>query len=302
MSGASPPPTIALLAAVGIVIFAARAVTGGGDSAGAEAKLAEAPSATNTAVPPSMTPTPVPPTETPVPPPPPTDTPEPPPPPPATEPPAAGRAAAAPPPPAAPPGSSAGVRVWADGDSTSYFVSYWFLQFMAARGAAPVQPQPEYKQSSGLLNPSYFDWPAYVQDQLAAYNPNVLMFMVGANDASAGMPIETYHARVGEMMDLMGAGGRRVIWVGQPNMARPDLAASVPAENEVFRQEAASRPWVTFVDSWSLTSDANGNYAQYLPDENGTLVSARADDGVHLSSSGGRIIALAVLNAYLRNS
>ena len=289
---------IAVLAAAGIIIFAARAFTGGGGSAGAESKAAEAPpSATNTAVPPSMTPTPLPPTETPVPPPPPTDTPEPP--PPATQPPVA--APPAPPPPAAPPGSSAGVRVWADGDSTSYFVSYWFLQFMAARGAVTVQPEPEYKLSSGLLNPAYFNWPAYAQDQIAAYNPNVLMFMVGANDASAGMPIETYHQKVGEMMDLMGAGGRRVIWVGQPNMARPDLAASVPAENEVFRAEAASRPWVTFVDAWSLTSDANGNYAQYLPDENGTLVAARADDGVHLSSAGGRIIALAVLNAYLNN-
>jgi hypothetical protein len=192
------------------------------------------------------------------------------------------------------PTSAAGLRVWSDGDSTSYFMSLSFLQTMSALDALPVQPA-EYKQSTGLLNPAYFDWPAYATAQMESYRPDIVVFMIGANDASVGMPLEVYHQRVGAMMDLLFAPGRYVVWIGQPNMGRPDLLAAVPAMNEVFRQEAAARPWVLYVDAWAATSDASGNYAQLLPDEHGVLTQMRTDDGVHFTAAGGRLLANAAL-------
>ena len=72
------------------------------------------------------------------------------------------------------------------------------------------------------------------------------------------------------------------------------IAANVSAVNEVFRAEAAKRPWVTYLDAYALTSDAAGNYAQYLIDEHGALVQARDNDGVHFTSAGGKILANAV--------
>ena len=65
--------------------------------------------------------------------------------------------------------------------------------------------------------------------------------------------------------------------------------------NQVFAEEAGKRPWVRYVDTWSLTSDANGNYTPYLPD--GTL--ARGNDGVHFTSAGGNYLAQAVIAAIL---
>jgi len=196
---------------------------------------------------------------------------------------------------------AAGVRLWSNGDSTSYFMSVALAQMMLERGAAATQPAPEYKVSSGLLNPGYFDWPAYIAAEMAARQPNVVVFMIGANDAHPGMPLDLYRQRVGALMDQLQAPGRRVVWVGQPNMGRADLAAAIPAMNRIFAEEAASRPWVTYVDVWALTSDANGNYAQYLPDEHGVLRAIRANDGVHFTPEGGRRLAMAVLWAYFDN-
>ncbi len=207
-----------------------------------------------------------------------------------------------PPPPARGPapvisGSLQGVRVWTNGDSTSYFMSISFLQIAAGMGAVSTQPAAEYQISSGLLNPGYFSWPAYLASEMASKQPDVVVFMIGANDAYVGMPLDTYHQRVGEVMDQLS--DRRLIWVGQPNMGRADLTASIPSVNAVFQQEAAGRAWVTFVDTWSITSDQSGNYAQYLPDENGVLQQIRASDGVHFTPEGGRRLAIAVISAVL---
>jgi hypothetical protein len=218
----------------------------------------------------------------------------------AAPPPAPGATQPAPPPPPPPPpptGSLAGVRVWSNGDSTSFFMSVAFLNMAAAMGAVPTQPAPEYKISSGLWRPEYFDWPAYLASEMASLDPDVVVFMVGANDAYVGLPLDTYRQRVAAVMDQLS--DRRVIWVGQPNMGRADLAASIPPMNDVYRSEASARGWVTYVDAWSLTSDASGAYTAYLPDENGNLVLARGEDGVHFTSAGGAVLGRAVLRAVL---
>ena len=183
------------------------------------------------------------------------------------------------------------MRVYANGDSTSYFMSVGVLSITASMGAVQVQPAAEYQISSGLLNTSDFDWYAYMTSEMTAYSPDVVVFMVGANDAYTGMDLGLYRQRVGQMMDQRN--GRRLIWVGQPNMERADLVAAIPAMNQIFAEEAAQRPWVRYVDTWALTSDGTGNYTPYLPD--GTL--ARADDGVHFTSAGGYYLAEAVVAA-----
>ena len=205
-------------------------------------------------------------------------------------------AAPPPPPPPAPTGSLAGQRVYANGDSTSYFMSVGVLSSAVAMGGLQVQPAPEYQVSAGLLNSNFFDWYGYLASDMATYNPGIVVFMIGANDAHVGMDLRSYAERVGQLMDLLN--GRRVIWAGQPNMGRADLAAAIPAMNEVFSAEAAKRPWVRYVDTWSLTSDANGNFTPYLPD--GTL--ARGSDGVHFTSAGGAYLAQAVVAAIVSSS
>jgi hypothetical protein len=187
------------------------------------------------------------------------------------------------------------MRIYANGDSTSYFMSVAVLQGAVAQGAVQVQPAPEYQISSGLNNSSYFDWFGYLSSEMALYDPAVVVFMVGANDAHPGIDLNAYRQRVGAMMDQLN--GRGLVWVGQPNMSRADLAASIPGMNQVFREEAAKRPWVTYVDTWALTSDAGGAFSPYMTDAAGAVILGRADDGVHFTSAGGAILGQAVLAA-----
>lgn len=197
------------------------------------------------------------------------------------------------------PASPAGARLWTNGDSTSYFMSSWLMELLGAQGAVPVQGVAEYKISSGLLSPGYFNWPAYLASQMDAYDPDIVVFMVGANDAHPGMDLERYRGLVGSVMDQLRREGRVVAWVGQPIMGpnRPDLNAAIPGMNRIFAEEAEQRPWVVYVDAWSLTTDANGDYAEALPDESGAWRTIRTGDGVHFTSEGGRRLALGVIAA-----
>lgn len=189
--------------------------------------------------------------------------------------------------------------MWSDGDSTSYFMTVGLFSLFDSSGGAPVR-EPEYQISSGLVSGN-LDWFAYASAEMNAYAPDVAVLMLGANDAVVinSVGTERYRERVGAMMDLLRAPGRLVVWVGQPSMGplRPDLVANVPIVNAVAREEAARRPWVRYVDTIAVTSDANGNYTPYLRDADGSTVLGRADDGVHLSPAGGRVLAEAVYAA-----
>jgi hypothetical protein len=195
------------------------------------------------------------------------------------------------------PGALAGITAWSNGDSTSYYMSVAFLAMMERAGGMSAIA-PSYVVSSGLLNPNLHDWPVNLASEMALHNPEVVVFMLGANDANgAAANPEAYREKVGAVMDQLNAPGRRVAWVGQPIMGRDDLAVSVPVVNRIFAEEAASRPWVTYVDAYGLTADALGGYATHLPGPDGELQLMRADDGVHLTPAAGERLARAVFMA-----
>lgn len=194
------------------------------------------------------------------------------------------------------PASPAGLRLWSDGDSTSYFMTVALFREWEDRAGVPVRAA-DYKISSGLWRDDFFDWPAYIASEMATYDPDVAVFMVGANDANQVSSYVEYAERVGRVMDLMYREGRIVVWMGQPCMGNPSLAATIPAINRVFQEQAALRPWVVYIDTWSITSSPDGSYAQYLPDETGVEQMMRYSDGIHFTGAGGRLLARAVLAA-----
>ena len=134
------------------------------------------------------------------------------------------------------------LRIWSDGDSTSYFMTLAFFELMRDRGAEPVRAA-DYKISSGLANRGssavlgvpFSDWPSYGAEEMARYTPDIVVFMVGANDLgyAAANPAD-YAKRVAAMMDVLRAHGRVVLWMGQPNLARADLAPLVPGLNAIL--------------------------------------------------------------------
>ena len=138
----------------------------------------------------------------------------------------------------------------------------------------------DFKVSSGLARPDYFNWPAELAHQVAALNPQIVVLMLGSNDnqpllapdghtyafATPGWKQE-YHRRVGAVMDQLIARNRWVVYVGVPILAtRND---QWPIINTVIGEEAAKRSRAVYVDSFTLFQDPNGNYTQYLPERQG---------------------------------
>jgi hypothetical protein len=160
----------------------------------------------------------------------------------------------------------------------------------------------DYRVSSGLARPDYFNWPAQLAHDVSTLNPQIVVLMLGSNDnqpivapnghtyafGSNGWKDE-YHRRVGAVMDQLIARNRWVVYVGVPILAtRND---QWPVINTVIEEEAAKRSRAVYIDSFSLFQDPNGNYTQHLPNSKGQLVEVRTDDGIHFQRAGGDLLA-----------
>jgi hypothetical protein len=165
----------------------------------------------------------------------------------------------------------------------------------------------DFRVSSGLARPDYFNWPAELAHDVAVLNPQIVVLMLGSNDNQPllapnghtydfGTPgwKQEYHRRVGAVMDQLIARNRWVVYVGVPILAtRND---QWPIINTVIREEAAKRARAVYVDSFTLFQDPNGNYTQYLPNAQGQLVQVRTPDGIHFERAGGDLLARRTLD------
>jgi uncharacterized protein len=199
------------------------------------------------------------------------------------------------------------LTLWIIGDS---FVELFgpALQNDAA-DTGVVESEVDFRFISGLTRPDYFDWPAHIAARLPEVQPDAVVVMFGGND---GQPMylgsgtletetpewfEVYHERVGEAMDLLLTGATRVYWVGLPIMADDQFTQRAIGFNEVYREEAAQRPGVVYVDIFELFSDENGDYSAYLYSPSGDLLDMRMPDGAHFSWNGAYRLSSFVLSA-----
>ncbi|MET0144095.1 MAG: DUF459 domain-containing protein [Ilumatobacteraceae bacterium] len=201
-------------------------------------------------------------------------------------------------------------KVLVVGDSDAGTFGPYLKQIVDGTGVA--ETTVDYKVSSGLARPDFFDWPAHLGEELPAADPDIVVVTFGGNDGqglstSAGEnpqewndPVgkqETwtaeYSRRVGEMMDLLAADGRTVIWVGIPNDDNPEVTARMKVQDDAVRAALATHPDVQFVDTWARFSSGNGGWAEYVIDpRDGQGKDVRADDGFHLNQNGAEILAL----------
>ena len=176
----------------------------------------------------------------------------------------------------------------------------------------------DYKTSSGLARPDFFDWPSYMRQIVPAANPDIVVVTFGGNDAQGLRNLDKswavhhepasgvddadwrteYGARVGAAMDYLSDGNRTLIWVGIPNDDNPDVTARMKVQDEVVRAEVAKRPNVVFVDTWARFSGRNGGWAEFVVDpRDGEGKDVRADDGFHLNQTGAEILAIDIAAA-----
>jgi len=176
-----------------------------------------------------------------------------------------------------------------------------------AGGTNLVTPTLDFKVSSGLTRPDFFDWPKRLQDQVRKIRPDIVVVDFGGNDAQ---PIKTadgkqydvtdpqwlveYAKRVGQTMDFLSSDGRKVIWVGTPNARDDAFTQRLAVLRAAYQQEAAKRPNVTLVDTWAMFQSPTGGYADFIVDDDGEAKLMRQDDGFHLNLDGANKLARAI--------
>jgi uncharacterized protein len=194
-------------------------------------------------------------------------------------------------------------RVYIAGDSDAGTFGPYLEQLLGLTGV--TTSTLDYKVSSGLTRPDFYDWPARLREQMPIVDPHIVVVTFGGNDAqdirvdgtsfgvSAPEWTTEYRRRVGEVLDTLGAGGRKVIWVGIPNASSESFTNRLRVQRDAVVAELAERPDVAYVDAWERFSGRNGGYAEYVIDpRDGVGKDVRASDGFHLNTTGAEILAL----------
>jgi hypothetical protein len=182
-------------------------------------------------------------------------------------------------------------------------------------GTQIVETSLDYKVSSGLSRPDFFDWPAEIDTKLPEIVPDIVVATFGGNDAQ-GLAVESgefiigdpvaneaewvteYTERAGAVMDQLMAGGRTLIWVGIPNDDNPEVTERMAIQDRAAKAAAAERPEVIFIDTWTRFSGRDGGWAEFVIDpRDGQGKDVRADDGFHLNQTGAEILAIDIAQA-----
>jgi hypothetical protein len=187
------------------------------------------------------------------------------------------------------------LRLWVGGDSLAGSLGPSLGAIAGATGV--VQPYFDSRVSSGLSDPGFFDWPEQAADEMTKLSPEIVVFIIGANDWTAvtGDAWKAdYTQRVDAMMQTLIGTGRTVYWIGSPTLKDEKMDAAVVEVNAIAQEVAKRHSEVQYVDAYKLFSGTDGKFAADLPDGSGNVVTMRAGDGVHLTMDGADYLARAV--------
>ncbi len=174
-------------------------------------------------------------------------------------------------------------------------------------GTGVVNAALDARESTGLVRPDYFNWPAELESDIKTAQPQVVVIMIGANDAQdfLGPPDVPYTSpqwnpmyaqRVAQFMKIAEGSGAAVVWVGMPPMQDPTLNAQMSDLNAVVQQQAAlAHPAVTFLSTDHTLGTAQGGYTAFITNGAGQVVNVRTPDGTHLTPGGGQVVAQQVM-------
>lgn len=166
-------------------------------------------------------------------------------------------------------------------------------------------------QNTGLTYPSYFDWPAHVDEALASEHYAAIVVLMGANDTwdmlQSGHYIkfnsdnwrQNYSERIEHILATAEAKGTAVFWLSAPPMGREDLVGRVPVINELYQRQLAKHPKIARFISTAETLTADGKtFSKFLELPGRGSVMVRSDDGVHFTTQGQKLLAKLVLDQF----
>ncbi|HTU39363.1 MAG TPA: DUF459 domain-containing protein [Acidimicrobiales bacterium] len=198
------------------------------------------------------------------------------------------------------------LRVLIVGDSIGLDLGGPLQSDLAQTGV--VSAALDARESTGLTRPDYFNWPAELTSDLKTVDPQVVVIMMGANDAQdfLGPPDVPYTSpqwntlytqRVTQFMQIAQSGGALVVWAGMPPMQNPGLNAQMTDLNAIVQHQAAAQhPSVEFLSTDRSLGTAQGGYTAFITNGAGQVVDVRSPDGTHLTAAGGEVVAQQVIN------
>lgn len=175
------------------------------------------------------------------------------------------------------------------------------------RVAGPVDNKA--KSGSGLSRPDFWDWPKKAKELLADPRYKTVVMLMGANDcqtvtdaSGAHHKFDTpgwraeYGARVRSLADLLCEGGRKVYWLGLPPMEKASFSKRIATLDEFLETSFAGGETCVRYVPMDVLAAQGGQYAPRLR-VNKRRVRVREPDGVHITQSGGMLVADALLRA-----
>jgi len=158
------------------------------------------------------------------------------------------------------------------------------------------------KQSTGFTRYHSLNLLEDVEGKLESQAVDLAVISFGANDtwdiweAGQMMPYmsdewqRVIRGRVREYVGRIKDSGAVVVWVGLPSMRKAKFNEQVTQMN-AFNKEQMCELDVPFIDTLPKSVDGNGRYTEMLQRaEGGPPIMARAGDGIHMTTTGYRIL------------
>jgi uncharacterized protein len=158
--------------------------------------------------------------------------------------------------------------------------------------------------ATGLARQDAFDWPAEIARISEQFRPDLIVVLVGTNDAQSisypggnAIPTHTvewvraYRSEIDELITAATSRGSRVVWVGLPTMQEPFRRQWARRLNAHYRTQVKMHAGSIFVDTWERFSRPDGSYAAYIRDDKGRVVQVREADGLHFTYTGYTMVA-----------
>lgn len=193
------------------------------------------------------------------------------------------------------------LRLLVTGDSLMEYAGPDLVDLAGKDGM--VQGSVDIHYGTGLARPDFVDWSLVAKQQTATYHPDVVVVLMGGNDAQnmvlangqivyqgTKQWLQEYRRRARICMRTWLQGGvRRIYWLSMPPARSSVMAATEEQMDVALREAAATIPGMQYLNIVPLVTN-HGAYADALL-IGGTWTYVRAADGIHLSPGGAERVA-----------